>query len=172
MSLMDSFMRPCFRCKKPIDVLGAGTVSVGILGLACYECGEALQKAQRAQIDRFTEEAEAKGLVVGYEINNIGHGQLVAKTPEKWLEDHDVGDKVPENSEHRHGGSRGHGEALGAGTPRSDHRAPPKPDPSAHTVEEQLASGPGRRTAQRAVKEELRKARRDARSRGSDPGHS
>ncbi len=117
-------MISCVKCGKEMDPFMADQLSVGMTGQACGPCGRKMEREQQDKIDDFTRRAEAKGLVVSYEVSNDGHAHLVAKPPEEKSD----GEATPAGEEddgrgpahpfpsapHWHGHNEGHEGPLGA----------------------------------------------------------
>lgn len=94
----------CDKCRKEIDTLGASNMSVGMSGVVCEDCGKKMQRGQQAQIERFTKEAEAKGLIVSVEMDAMGRAELIAKPPPKDSKRPDEADVIDvEAKEEEHG---------------------------------------------------------------------
>ena len=132
----------CYICKVPVDPLTTRD-GVGIGGLACPPCAATMKGAQQDKIDDFTRRAEAKGLVVTIEMDNMGRATLIAKPPEEKTDEEappageDAADAL-QGAKHRDGDHGGHEGPLGAPAAREGPGGVPGPAKGPEAAEAEL----------------------------------
>lgn len=73
----------CVRCGSKLDPMDVSILSVGMTGEACARCGRLMKREQERKIAKFTKKAEARGLVVTFEVDGMGNTVMLANPPKK-----------------------------------------------------------------------------------------
>lgn len=87
----------CVRCGSKLDPMDPSNLSVGMTGEACARCGRLMKREQQRKIAKFIKKAEARGLVVTFEVDGAGHTVMVAKPPKKEEEEEHGDEQRVEN---------------------------------------------------------------------------